>query len=422
MIEQGWGGGKMIKLAPVLLGIVLFTGSNAHASPLDTLTPIRVKIYPHLTDYGPAKQDLDSTQVGLMSASACKVYYGETDQPASTGTLYTTESTVTLNGATLTKPLWIDCPAIVQVYRGDPTKIQSYSYEGPIYAHAIDNPRSTTSNPLPKVVELIDVISVETYLRGVVATEMPHTWPAEALKAQAVAARTYALFHETLAQALGNAFYDVDDTVFYQAFTGASGATAESDAAIVATVNQVITYQGTVIQAFFSADSGGYTEDASSVWPVNAPYCQSKKEIYVDPGLDGGAYGPWTVTVSLSELSSKLIAARMLPNSNPVTTISIPDNLRDASGRAQFVHLTLYDGSQTNLTSLDFQNVFGLRSTFFTVTQNVTGQIEFDGKGFGHGVGMSQYGAQVLAQVYSYTYQQIVMFYYTGVLLTNTPN
>ena len=138
--------------------------------------------------------------------------------------------------------------------------------------------------------ELIEVKSINEYLKGVVPSEMPHFWPAEALKAQTVAARTYATFHILHG---GGGIYDVDDTVQYQAYTGNTDHRPQTDAAVDATSSIVMVYNDKIIQAYFSADAGGYTEAASEVWPVTAPYCVSKPEVYTDAPLDprNGALG-----------------------------------------------------------------------------------------------------------------------------------
>jgi SpoIID/LytB domain protein len=389
---------------------LLFAVLPAAADP--SLT-IQVKIFPHLFGYQPQGLEADPKHVTLESEVACNVYEGTSDHPGSTGQLLQTTTKLELSAKTLSTALWIDCPSAVQVVRSGAK--ENYSYLGPIYAHTTVNFLNPGQDDSNKVIELIHSIPVENYLKGVVASEMPSYWPNEALKSQAIAARTYAFFHIRFSRETGaHPFYDVDDTVFYQAFTGLNDETAQTDLAIASTSHQVVSYQGKVIQAYFSADSGGYTEDANEVWPGIAPYCQAKKEIYVDPGFDSGKWGPWTVSMPLAALNQQLIDDQLIPNANPALALSVPAELRDTSGRAKAVRLDLFDGATFDLDVNQFRRALNLRSSLFTIDLEGS-QVNINGRGFGHGVGMSQYGARVLAQVNNWTSNQILHFYYTGV-------
>jgi SpoIID/LytB domain protein len=397
--------------------------ARVHVASTDT---INVHIYPHLANYLPEHRDLDSTQVTLSSNSTCGVYSADPSQPVSTGTLISNLSTITFVAKTMTGAFWIDCSGPLEVIRGPDSQISNYSYSGPFYVHALSLPAITESDgtvyPARKVVEVIEVIPVETYLRGVVATEMPHTWPSEALKTQAIAARTYALFHMQLSRAQGNIFYDVDDTTLFQAFTGVSGQRPETDQAISATAGEVITYQDNIIQAYFSASSGGYTEDASAVWPGAVSYCVAKPEVFTDPNLDDGNYAPWRVTMSLATIGQELAARKYIPTDSPITRIEVLDGQTDISGRAKQVHLTFQDGSSFDLSAISFQLCLGLRSTMMTFNQLSSSVVAISGRGFGHGVGMSQYGAQVLAQTMNWNAEEILNFYYTDIEIGTPDN
>jgi SpoIID/LytB domain protein len=392
---------------------------NVAAAQVETTDPIHVRIYPHLANYLPEDRDLDSTQVTLTSTTPCNVYFADPNKPASLGALSSTETTMSFVANTMTQAFWIECTDPLTVIRGPAASIKSYSYTGPFYVHALSEPAMSEADGVTfaarKVVEVVEIVPVETYLRGVVASEMPHTWPLEALKTQAIAARTYGLFHMQLAKAQGNVFYDVDDTTLYQAFTGVNGQAPETDQAIALTEGQIITYQDAVIQAFFSASAGGYTEDASAIWSTSLPYCQAKPETFVDPNLDNGDYAPWKVTMSLKEITSELLARQYIPPTSPITKIEILSGQTDGSGRAKSVHLTFQDHSTFDVSGSSFQKCLGLRSTLLSFTQNDEVNVIIDGKGFGHGVGMSQYGAQVYAQTLNWNAEEILNFYYTGV-------
>ena len=376
---------------------------------------ITIKIFPHLQDYPPEGLDADPAQVTLQSDSACRIYEGALDSASSTGVLQSEVKSLdlTLTDAGLPTPLWIQCSGhITVIRRGVKT---SYSYGGPIYAH------STTTGP-----ELIEVKTLNDYLKGVVPSEMPASWPEEALQAQAVAARTYAVFHMLLAREtapLGGEetgdepLFDVDDTVFYQAYTGETDRTASSDQAVDETGQAILTYHRQVIQAYFSADAGGYTEDADHVWPVSAPYCQAKPEPFEDPGLDNGRWGPWAVKLSLRQLNRRLEAEGLISGANPVSTLWIEPDSRYVSGRASVVTIGLVDGTVADLSALAFQHALGLKSTLITLNQHAaSGLLEINGRGFGHGVGMSQYGAR-LAALNGWSHSDILNFYYTDIRL-----
>lgn len=379
----------------------------------DPSLTIRVKIFPHLATSEPQGIDADPKHVTLKSAQECKVYQGTPGHTGSTGQLIQTTETIELSTKTLATALWIDCPAKVQVIRVEAN--ENYYYLGPIYAHAVTVAHNGKDDPSNKVVELIHPISVENYLKGVVPVEMPPYWPNEALKSQAVAARTYAYFHLNFSREVGlHPYYDVDDTTYYQAFTGVSDETTATNNAVTSTNHQVVVYQGKIIQSYFSADSGGYTEDAANVWAVIAPYCKAKPEVYTDPGFTDGQFGPWTVTMSLAELNQALTDAFLIPNANPAVNLTIPDEDRFPSGRAKSIFLQLRDGASFELNALNFRRALALRSTLFSITI-IGDQVRIDGRGFGHGVGMSQYGARVLAQMNQWTSSDILHFYYTDV-------
>jgi SpoIID/LytB domain protein len=116
----------------------------------------------------------------------------------------------------------------------------------------------------------------------------------------------------------------------------------------------------------------------------------------------------------LSKLNQKLIEAGLIPNANPVRTLTVPDALRYPSGRARAVRLALRDGAIFDLDALELRKALQLRSTMFSIEGN-SKQVGFDGRGYGHGVGMSQDGARALSLSKKWTASQILHFYYTGV-------
>src|SRR5690606_14835006 len=128
-------------------------------------------------------------------------------------------------------------------------------------------------------IRVINRIDLETYLRGVVPKESVASWPVDALKAQALAARSYAYYHFLTAPS--TRAYHVDDTARFQVYAGISGADARTDVAIEQTRGEILTYQNSVIVAYFHAYSGGRTDSALNIFKQsNVPYCVGNAEIF----------------------------------------------------------------------------------------------------------------------------------------------
>lgn len=174
------------------------------------------------------------------------------------------------------------------------TTTGAISFKGQSYSGNIIISRSSADN---NNMDIINVLNIEKYLRGVVPSEMFASWKPEALKAQALAARTYALkaiLYGTKAE------YDVYDNVMSQVYLGESAHRSNVDKLIEATSGQVITYKGSLIDAVFSASAGGYTVDSSFVWGYNIPYLKGKPDPY-----DKSVYASnwWTYKIKKTALN-----------------------------------------------------------------------------------------------------------------------
>ena len=230
---------------------------------------------------------------------------------------------------------------------------------------------------------------------------MPAEFNSEALKAQAVAARTYALKkslnNTTLTATTSDQVYKTNDQLkalwkdsFYLYYN-------KVKSAVVATEGVYMTYNGSYIDALYFSISNGKTEDASFVWGNNIPYLKP-----VDSSFDTNVSGfSKAKSISMSSISSKLGV-----NLNSISQINIIS--KTSSGRINKINICGKEFSGTKIRSL-----LGLRSTDFSITQSGN-NIIFTTKGYGHGVGMSQYGANEMAKK-GYTYQQILTHYYTGI-------
>ncbi|ADV68729.1 SpoIID/LytB domain-containing protein [Deinococcus maricopensis] len=249
-------------------------------------------------------------------------------------------------------------------------------------------------------VQAVNVVDMEAYLRGVVPAEMPASWPQEALKAQAVIARTYAA-----SRVNPNAPYDVCATEQCQVYGGVAREANNSDAAINATAGQVVSYAGRAAKTFFSSDSGGFTASSAEVWGEALPYLVAK----ADPASQGPK-SQWSMSVPYPRVAE--VAARYGVRVGRVTGVQV--TRASASGRPQELTLTGTSGT-ARLAGADaggFVRSLGAYSTRVTFTPGADALL-VAGAGSGHGVGLSQYGASGLAQQ-AWTHLQILGFYYPG--------
>lgn len=248
-------------------------------------------------------------------------------------------------------------------------------------------------------VTAINQVNLEKYLYSVVGGEAIPTWPQEALKAQAVAARTYAIYKST---AESNRFYDLDTTTATQVYKGMESEYVSTLDAVNATEGQVMTYNGKVILAAFHAASGGHTENVEDVWTSPLPYLRG----VVDYDQTAPVY-QWTKNFSASQLS-KLIGGVGAIRS------MIPERMTP-QGRIVTMRIVGSRGSK-QLTGAQIRASLKLRSTLFTVA-NSGGTFSVAGKGSGHGLGLSQWGAYALSEK-NVPYSQILSHYYQNASLT----
>lgn len=238
----------------------------------------------------------------------------------------------------------------------------------------------------------VNIVDLEQYLYSVIGAEMSPSWPQEALKAQAVAARSYALYQR---DRYGNSIYDVGDTQAWQVYKGLESETNTTQAAVEATKGQVLTYNGKIIEAVFHSSSGGHTENVEDVWSEPRPYLRGV------PDYDAGApVYEWSSSISRAQLSN-LMGVGNISAIKPERTSS--------TGRVISVRAYGSDGERL-FSGEQLQSLLNLRSTLFTINPNGN-TFTIYGRGFGHGVGMSQWGAYNLASR-GYNYQQILGHYY----------
>lgn len=262
-------------------------------------------------------------------------------------------------------------------------------------------------------ITVVNILPLEDYVKGVVACESPSTWPSEALKAQAVAARTYALYHTESSEFKASGF-DVADDTRSQVYEGYSGEDPVTNKDVDDTRGEIITYDGKPIDAVFSADAGGYTESALNMWGTEIPYLQSVPE--------ENDQKPETKTIPLNMFIKKLKDNGIPVNGFRRIKLSRLDRGkphkaadRYVSGRVKYVTIFGKFGSR-RIKGTTIQNIFGLKTTMFDFAIK-NKKVTITCYGYGHGVGMSQWGAETMAKNHGNTkgyYKKILEHYYPG--------
>ena len=254
----------------------------------------------------------------------------------------------------------------------------------------------------------IDSIGLEEYIVGVLAGEMPIYLELEALKAQAVAARSYALKRMEYNK---NNEYDVVDSIMNQVYLDrdylkeAWGSSYTSNInklirAVNETSGEYLDYDGGIADALFFSTSNGYTENSDVVFSFDVPYLKS-----VDSKWDESVSSVFhsSITISVSDFLQKM----KISNSDKVV---FSDIVKSDTGRVISININGVD-----FKGMDVYNNLGLKSLDFSLEQ-VGSNVVINTSGYGHGVGMSQYGALGMAKN-GYNYRDILFHYYTGVTI-----
>jgi len=324
---------------------------------------------------------------------------------------------------------------------------------------------------------VINIISIEEYLYGVLKKEISPRWPKETLKAQAIAARTFAIFNMNKYIDKG---YNICATTNSQAYGGVNHEDPLTNKAVDETRGVIMVYEGKPINAVYHSDSGGYTEDSENVWGSFLPYLrsvESKFEEKVSP-----PHHTWSYSINEKDLTEKLQKQGYKIN----LVVFIEPIKKSETGRINELVFTADNNTVINMKTNDFRSLIGadlIRSTLFhieaigkksTITEDTEDKKEiedreeqkesieeildqkedwtiqellelmkknkqerekekkevvpkvkitesytpftflFSGSGNGHGVGMSQWGAHSMA-IQGYKYQDILKYYYQGI-------
>lgn len=335
---------------------------------------------------------------------------------------------------------------------GGTTRLKEYTYSGDIVL------RQSPAG----LMTVINYVGLDDYVKGVVPYEVSASWPAEALKAQAVCARSYALGNLNKHKSYD---FDLCNTTNCQVYRGLDRATAASNAAVTATAGQYLVSNGKLAVGFFFSSDGGATEDNENVWggdPI--PYLRGVKDPYED--VKAAYNGAWSVTLTADQVVAKLRAA-----GHSIGTVrNVQVTKRTAMDNVNAVTVTDTAGKSVTVKNSAVRTVFGLNSIRYSVSGGNTaggtlsingtprwdgmlyaiggdrttalvntvvgktvltatgrqiltatggtsapaGSFTFTGTGWGHNVGMSQHGALGMAKQ-GFSYDQILKFYFTGI-------
>jgi len=259
----------------------------------------------------------------------------------------------------------------------------------------------------PTGLSVINEVSLENYVVGTLGAEMYASWEAAALQAQAVACRSYALYQMARRSDRG---FDVEADVRSQRYLGVRGESDSAWAAVRATSGQIISYDGQPALAAFHSASGGRTASAKEVWGTSISYLRSVPVANEDDSPD--TY--WRASVSDEDLGKML--AHLGHDIGAVTSVKV--GKRSSSGRVSELRFRGGKGRAT-VTGRELRQVLGgttIKSTMFEVRSELrreVGEVVFVGSGNGHGVGMSQWAAQAMAEEGA-DYREILGNFYPG--------
>lgn len=251
----------------------------------------------------------------------------------------------------------------------------------------------------------INVLDVESYLKGVLVHEISPKWPIDAIKAQAIAARTYALYQKEICS---HRPYDLVADTSSQVYGGFSSEKNKTNRAVNFTFGEALLYRGKLFPAYFHATCGGSTENAAELWKVNieplaggrlCSFCTASPHYY------------WNASMDFKAIRKKLGPFYTLQGE--LKNIFVEE--RNASGRIRSLRLEDGQGESAVISAKDFRQMMGpdvVRSTNFTLAVEDS-KVVFSGKGWGHGVGLCQWGAFGMSRR-GYDYKEILAFYYPG--------
>jgi len=254
----------------------------------------------------------------------------------------------------------------------------------------------------------VNHINLEDYVKGISVRETSHYWPIDSLKAEVIVFRTFALYKM---QENAKRDFDLTSDVYSQVYGGRAAERYRINKAVDETKDLIITYQGKILPAFYHATCGGHTDDAALFWNIDMSplkgvacnFCQDSPHF------------KWHNVLTQEEVKDALVKGGY--NIEDIKDIIILG--RDKSGR--ITDLKIVTGKKDfKISSKDFRNTLGpneIKSTNFQV-KAIDRDIVFEGFGWGHGVGLCQWGAYFMAKE-GYDYKQILEYYYPGARISS---
>ncbi|MGB9715927.1 MAG: SpoIID/LytB domain-containing protein [Thermodesulfovibrionales bacterium] len=244
---------------------------------------------------------------------------------------------------------------------------------------------------------LINELPIEDYVKEVVMSEVGPNWEMEALKAQAVLSRTYAIKQKRLN---GDSLFHITSSVIHQVYKG-NNSDARVEYAVKETEGEILTYNGIPIEPFYHSTCGGITENPEEVFGKGFPYLRP-----VESNCEISPYWTWSRKISLSEIEDALDI--------PCIIKEIEIKSYTSTKRAKELEVVHCKGSIT-IKATDLRKALGwnrLPSTFFSISRDGD-SILFEGKGYGHGVGLCQWSALQMARE-GKNYKEILSFFFPG--------
>lgn len=301
----------------------------------------------------------------------------------------------------------IDSP--VKISPEDPSSVLVVSCPG---RTARQYPGSIELSVKSGSIRLVNILPVDEYLKGVLPAEIGSSEPEEALKAQAIVARTFTLTNVKKHAALGYGL--CDNSTCCQSYTGALSESERCNRAIADTAGQAIYYNDILAEVFYSTDCGGITQSYEEAYRRSAyPYLSTV------PDPCELKHKSWEQTIKLPDLGAKLAKAGV-KEADGIQSIKV--TAQGPSGRAQSLEIVGRLGT-ASISGSKFRAALGLdviKSTLFTLEAVEEGTIIVKGKGSGHGIGLCQTGAVQLAKApHTYTCDKIIAHYFPGTRISS---
>lgn len=259
------------------------------------------------------------------------------------------------------------------------------------------------TNRTKKELTVVNKLNLEDYLLSVVPSEIPNSWQKEGLKAQSIASRSYALGYLNRRRSKG---YDLEASVEDQAYLGVSAEKKATSLAVKETAGEVLLDKDNKpLIALYHSSGGGYTDSIENLWETNGV----KASVHIQPRPDYDDNSPhfkWYRDYNLTEVNKKLLSKVKVGEVTNIIPIS-----RSPAQRVMWIEISGTEG-KAKIRGEDFRRCLNLPSSKFNLSIEEN-HVKFAGRGYGHGLGLSQWGTKALAEK-GFTYKQILAHYYPG--------